>query len=279
MGNAYAQELSIGAKINSGAGRIHSGNLQESFKMRKSLDEDIIRWEANSKSGFNFGIGGFAEYSVNDNASLIGELTYNFSNSTISIDHIDDDVDYNGDGDGDIKTIESEATIKLSYVQLPLLAKYYFKGEAGPYAIGGFGFNFVGTPKIESSETKTKKTYDNFNLDKTTVDFRTVSADLNEFNSTRLSFIFGAGTVFELDGRNLFVDIRFNLPLNKSVMYTTDGVYHDIAYKNNEVFSGWGKVEAEAEAPAFRLEDFKMSMITVSIGYSLFTKLNVQDDK
>jgi len=279
LGNAHAQELSIGVKINSGAGRIHSNNLQKSFKMRKALDEEIIQWEATSKSGFNFGIGGFIEYSINDNASLIGELTYNFSNSTISIDRIDDGLDINGNGGGDIKIIESEAAIKLSYLQLSILKKYYFSGAPGFYALGGFGFNYIETPGIESSETETTKVYDNFNLVETTTTPQTISADLNEFNSTGLSFIMGAGTDFELYGRKLSVDIRFNLALTKSAMFTTDEVYDDITYINNDVFSVLGKNKAESEAPAYILDDFKTSMIMVSIGYSLFNKSNIQKDE
>ena len=279
IGSAYSQQLSTGLKINSGIGRIHSNNLQKSFKMRKVLDEEIIQWEATSRSGFNFGIGGFIEYSINDNASLIGELTYNFSNSTISIDRIDDDIDINGNGGGDIKTIESGAAIKLSYIKLSILKKYYLTGATGLYALGGFGFDYIETPKIESSETKTEKAYDNFNLVETTTTPQTISADLDKFNSTGLSFILGVGTDFELYGRNLSVDIRFNLPLTKSAMFTTDEVYDDITYINNNVFGVLGKDKAESEAPAYMLDDFKMSMIMVSIGYSLFNKSNMQKDE
>lgn len=279
MGNGYAQELSLGVKINSGTVRIHSNNLQKSFKVRKTLNEEIIQWEATSKSGFNFGIGGFIEYSVNDNAALIGELTYNFSNSTISIDRIDDDIDINGDGGGDIKTIESEVAIKLSYLQLSLLKRYYLSGAAGLYVLGGFGFDYIGTPGIKSSETETTKIYENFNLVETTTASKASSADLNKFNSTGLSFILGAGTDFELYGRKLTVDIRFNLPLSKSAMFTTDEVYDDITYINNDVFSVLGKDKAESEAPGYMLDDFKTSMIMVSIGYSLFNKSNIQKDE
>ena len=87
------------------------------------------------------------------------------------------------------------------------------------------------------------------------------------------------GTDFELYGRNLSVDIRFNLPLTKSAMFTTDEVYDDITYINNNVFGVLGKDKAESEAPAYMLDDFKMSMIMVSIGYSLFNKSNIQKDE
>lgn len=264
------QDFNFGPKLNFGTGMINSKNLQKSFDVRNAIDGDIIAWDAKSRLGFHFGIGGFAEYSINDNFSVVGELTYNFLNSKIKIDYKENDVD--GSGDGDIKTIESEAKIKLSYLQLPILAKYTFSNDMRLYALGGFGFNFVSTPEISSSETKTKEVYENGILIKTDIELRSVSADLDNFKGTQLSFIVGGGITLDAGGRDLLLDIRYNLPLTKSEMYTTNWVYHDIAYDNNEVFSAWGKSEAELEAPQHRLNNFKMSTITISIAYVLFSK-------
>jgi len=55
-------------------------------------------------------------------------------------------------------------------------------------------------------------------------------------------------------------------------MYTANPVYHDVAYDSNEVFSAWGKNEAELEAPQYRLDNFKISTITISIAYVLFSE-------
>lgn len=265
-----AQELNFGSKLNFGVGMINSKNLQKSFDVRNAIDGDIITWDAKSKFGFHFGIGGSVEYTVNNNFSVVGELTYNFLNSKINIDFEENDID--DDGDGDIKTIESEAKIKLSYLQLPVLAKYTFSDDRGVYGVGGFGLNFVSTPEISSSETKTKQEYENGVLVKTDIEPRSVSADLDNFKVTRLSFIIGGGITLDAGGSDLLLDIRYNLPLTKSEMYTTNWVYQDIVYDNNEVFSAWGKNEAESEAPQHRLNNYKMSTITISIAYVLFSK-------
>ena len=264
------QELDFGPKLNFGGGMLKSKNLQKSFEVRNAKDADIVAWDVKNKPGFHFGIGGFVEYTVNNNFSVVGELTYNFLNSKINIDSEENDVD--GDGNGDIKTIESEAKIKLSYLQLPVLAKYTFSDDMGLYGVGGFGLNFVSTPEIVSSETKTKEVYVNGVLIRTDIEPRSVSADLDNFKGTRLSFIVGGGITLDAGGKDLLIDIRYNLPLTKSEMYTTNWVYHDIAYDNNEVFSMWGKNDAELEAPQHRLNNFKMGTITVSIAYVLYIK-------
>jgi len=271
ISTANAQQISICPKLNLGTGLINSKNLKKSFDIRKATDEDIITWEAKSRLGFNFGIGGFIEYAINDQFAVIGELTFNSLNTKTKIDYLEDNLDNNGDGV--IETIESEAKIKLSYLQLPVLAKYYFASEKGFYAIGGFGFDFVGTPKIESSETKLKKTYINDNLDRTKPDAKFVSADLNEFNSPRISFILGTGMGLDVGGRNLLIDIRYNHPLTKSEMFTSDDlIYERNTYKNNEVFDFLGKWDAELDAPQHPLNDFKMGTIVISVSLALFDK-------
>ena len=52
-------------------------------------------------------------------------------------------------------------------------------------------------------------------------------------------------------------------------MYTTDGAYNDGIFKHNDMLGLKGKIDAEAAAPYF-LNDFKMSMVSVTIGFTLF---------
>jgi hypothetical protein len=55
-------------------------------------------------------------------------------------------------------------------------------------------------------------------------------------------------------------------------MYTTNWAYYDITFKNNEVFSVWGKSNAESDAPQYPLNDYKLGIIDIAIRYVLFKK-------
>ena len=55
-------------------------------------------------------------------------------------------------------------------------------------------------------------------------------------------------------------------------MYTKDTFWDPFTHKNNEVFGILGKVKAEADAPQFRFNDFKMGYIEFSLAYTLVQK-------
>ncbi len=268
--NTFPQEFTFGPKINLGAGRINSKNLNESFEFRKADNFDIKKWDVNSKFGIAFGFGGFAEYIFNDKISVKGELSMNFLNHKYYIDYSEVDLDVQGDGDK--ITIDSEAKIKISYFSFPILAKYKFIDGKGIYGVGGLNFNFISSAKIESEELRTKETYELGVLVDTDIDPEAVTSEINNFNSPRLNFIIGGGTEFEIKDYNFNVEVRYNLPLTKSEMYTNDGVYDNNTFKNNEVFGFWGKIDADNDAPQYRLNDYKMGFIEISFSYALFKK-------
>lgn len=263
-------QISIGPKIGVGAGSIKSRNLKENLDAQRQMDPDLKSWDVKNTLGLYFGLGGFLQYNINDNFALVTELTYNGLSSKIKINYEDNNVD--GSGNGDITRIESEARIKVSFFSVPLLAKYSFSGTTGPYVLAGLRLNFLGTPEISSEETRVREQYFSGSLVQTSTEMRTVGADVNVFKSTRLNFVLGGGTTIDLKGKNLSLDLRYNLPLTKSEMYTTSVNYDDMAFKNNEVFSVWGKTDAELDAPGFRLNDFKMGFLELSVSYALFQK-------
>jgi len=269
--NVYSQDFAFGSKINFGAGKVNSKNLVESFEFQALNDFKIKTWEAKSKLGVVFGLGGFADYVINEQFSIKGELTLNFLSNKFKIDYFEDDVDPT-DGNGDKTTIESQAKVKFSYFSLPVLAKYNLPIGENIYALGGFSFNFITSAKIESEETRTREDYVNWVLVNTDVEPQLVNAELNIFKSPRVNFVIGAGTQLQIGDNNLQVDLRYSLPLTKSELYTTDVVYDVNTYKNNEVFHILGKRDAEFDAPQFRLDDFKMGSIELSLAYTLFQK-------
>lgn len=264
-----AQQLEIGAKLGLGASRIHSKNLPESFNYRNSLKSDIVTWDVRQRAGFAFSIGGYVQYNFSESFSALAEMSIGAARSSILIDYFEDDVD-NG-GDGDRETITSEAHIRFTTFAFPLLLQYNI-GEKKPLFLAGIEFLFTGMPDIESFETKKTEKYDNFNLQGTDFETRSVTASFDGFRSSHSNFILGVGTSLKIADKNLYIDLQYHLPISRTTMYTTDGRYHDIAYKNNEVFSTWGKSEAESEAPQYPLNDYRISFITLSLRYTLFQK-------
>lgn len=268
--NLSAQSFEISPKLSFGTGRIHSKNLTESFNQRNAIKSDVLTWNVKQKFGFTFSIGGCFQYNINQNIAVIGELSFNSLRQKIIIDYFENDID--GSGDGDKKTITSEAKIKTTWLGFPLLAQYSFGDEQKLRIMGGLEFMFMGVPKIESDETKTTETYVSNALVDTKTEVARISTTLNEFKSPRTNLLLGIGTTFNVSDRNLYLDLRFHLPLTKSQMYTTDWVYDDIAFKNNEVFSVWGKSDAELDAPQYRLDDYKLGTIDIVVRYVLFKK-------
>lgn len=269
ISGTYAQ-ISIGPKLGLGVGSIRSKNLKDNLEAQKMKDTDIKVWDVNNKPGILLGLGAVVQYSLSDNLAIMTELTFNSLTSKIKIDYEENSVD--GGGSGDITKIESKAKIQTSFVSIPLLVKYSLNGEEGPYFLGGLRINFTGTPKVTSEETKTKETYAGGALVKSEMEPRTVSAELDAFKSSNLNLVLGGGVSLLLNNKPLWIDLRYNLPISKSPMYTSSLAYENTATKNNEVFSVWGKTDAEIDVPSFKLDDFKMGFLEISAAYILFKK-------
>lgn len=261
-------QISIGPKIGLGFGQIKSKNLKGNFEIQQQMDSDILTWDVNNRIGLFAGLGGFVQYDVSETFSLLGELSFNSLRSSTRISYHENDLSA---GSGDITTIESKARINVSFFSLPILAKYSLS-ETGPYFLGGFRINIAGTPRISSEETRERDVYSNGNLIDRSIETRMVSADLNNFGSARMDFVLGGGTSMDLNGKNLFIDLRYNHPLSRTEMFTTNPSFDDLAFKNNEVFTFWGKTDAELEVPSKRLDDFRMGFLELSVSYTLFTR-------
>jgi hypothetical protein len=264
-----AQKWSIGPKINIGAGWISSHNLNENLNAQLLTNKELRQWHESISPGVNAGIGVSVAYNFNSNVALLAELTWNSTKSKINMDYSRNRV---VNGDGDITTVASEAEIKSSGISIPILLKYSFSGEQGLYGIAGLQFSFLGTPTLESTETRTRDSYNNGFLDKTTLETRAISAPLNVFETHPVSLTLGLGYAIKKGNNSLLIDLRYNLPLTHSEMYTTSGVFEDNAFENNQIFSFPGKVQYEQNAPGFPLNDFKMSTVELSVAFILFNK-------
>ena len=266
-GMAGAQ-FSGGIKINIGMGGIRSSNLEKSLSYQDGQDPQVTEWSAKQSWGPGYGIGGYIAYSFSDQLSFIGEPTLSYLKCDIDIKRVENKV--NG-GDGDITTDATTSKIQVTYLNLPLLFQYKF-GTAGFMMQAGLAIDFTGSPSISSTDNSIKESYKNGNLDKTTVDPSfTLDTKLDVFESPRFNFVIGAGKVFDVNGKDLSIALRYSLPLTQSEMYTTDGGYNDGRFSHNDLLGIDGKTDAEKNAP-YLLDDFKMSTLTLSFGYQLFGK-------
>jgi hypothetical protein len=264
ISTAYSQDLNFGAKVNLGVSWIGSGNLKENLKFQMNKDADIREWKVNTVPGILIGLGATAVYDLNGPLSIQGELSFNHQQSSINIDYFEDDRD--ASGNGSIQTIESKAKISTSRIAVPVTL-HYSLGADRPALLVGLEMNFLSTPKIESTETEAEVDYNNNIPSNKPLKAKAANADLDIFNTTRMNFLLGAGKTIEVGGNELSLQLKYHLPITSSPMNTSDLLYDDQTFKNNEVFGASGKMDAEQDAPGILLNDFKMSFIDFSISY------------
>ena len=267
MNMVYGQGKYIyGIKVNPSAGYLNSPDLNKNMVAQKTLDPEVTRLDAHARLRANFGFGAFYEYKFNDTISFLTELTYNLSNTKILINY--ESSSFDNYQTGDIKKIASEANLHLSYVNLPLLFKYTLSQSSKYYLIAGPAVNISGKPFLKSHEVETLTHYTNGTIDKSTPTPLDIHARINKFRPVQLGFIMGAGKVFRFTsgGNNLHIDIRYSLPITHSPMYSTNPIL-DNALLNN-VYGADGKKIAETLVPAHKLNNFKLSVITLSIAYT-----------
>jgi hypothetical protein len=263
----YSQGKYIyGIKINPSTGYLNSPNLNKNLQIQKGLDPAISTFNAHARLRANFGVGAFFEYKINDKMSALTELTYNFSNTKILINYETSNLDKNNYGD--ITKIASEANIHLSYINLPLLFKYILSQSSRYYVIAGPAINIARKPYLKSHEIETSTHYTNGTIDKSIITSVDRSAQLDKFKTVQFAFVVGAGKIFRFTsgGNNLHIDIRYSLPVSHSQMYSTNPALNSALL--NSIYGVDGKNFAESSAPAYKLNNFKLSVITLSIAYT-----------
>ena len=262
-------QFSAGVKLNLSYGGINSANLVSNLNYQQSLDPKITEWSVKERWGYGFGLGGFAAYNINANFSCLAEPTIDFLSCGIDFTRVENKLD--SKGDGDINTDITTSDISITYFSLPLLARYTF-GENKFFAEAGLGFYVAGAPDIKSTASSEKDSYKKGVLDKTNLDPQYMqTTKLNVFDNPKVNFILGVGATMDAGGKPLSIDLRYNLPLTKSEMFTTDSGYNDGRFKKNDLLGYDGKTDAEKDAP-YLLNDFKMSVVTLSVTYALFKK-------
>lgn len=259
----YGQGLKFGAKAGLGTGSINSKALNSYLNRENANDADIKKYDLNAKLGTVFSIGGLVEYSLSKNFSLIGELAFQQQSSNLQIDLMEDD---SQSGLTFRDEVESNNKIKLSSLNVPLLARYYLNSSSGPYITGGFTVDLMLSSKIEAEELIVKRDYDlSGAMIKNTSETRFNKADFDKFDSPRLAFTIGVGTVLDAGPSGITVDLRYNAGLSKSQMYTSSIAFDNLT-KESDVFSVYKQADI-ALNDRVELNDFKTGSFVLTIGY------------
>lgn len=261
--SAHGQALKFGARATFGTGTINSKVLGTYFTAENNRDADIKKYDLNAKLGSLFSIGGFVEYPLNNNISLIGEIAFQQQSSNLQIDLVEDDAQ---SGLTFRDEVESNNRIKISALNVPLLARYYLNSGSGPYITGGFTIDLALGSKIETEENILSKDFDASGaVIRNTSETRINKANIDEFGSPSVSFTIGIGTVLDAGRSGITVDLRYNAGLSKSEMYTRDIVFDDRT-KESDVFSVYKQADMAIDDGVI-LDDFKTGTLILTVGY------------
>ncbi len=265
-------KLSLGPKVGLGFAYIHSANLPVNLLAQAETSAQIAKWSSKGRLGTYSGIGLFAQYDFTKRFSLISEATYNPYNAGFDLLYIEDN--RTAGGTGILTTVNSNANIKSAMWSVPLIARFNIINNRSYAAglLGGLRFNLMGSTHIRSEETETKDFYSDQAFRESRQEMRNATASLDVFRRQRNHLIIGLVTTFKETGNGLMVDIRYNMPVTRSELYTNNASFINHSYKNNNLFGYVGKEEAEATVPGYKLNDFKLGMIEVCVSYQIFKR-------
>ena len=170
MMNLQAQESHFGAR------------LAGSFSTFKATGDGASQWNDNSEGKPNIELGVVGEFMLSDQFAIAPELNYAGAG---------DIAKYSSNG------FKSEIKFFTSYIQVPVMAKYYINDN--------FNLNFG--PQIGflmSADAEVTLTYNGETNSKT-------ESIKDEFNSTEFALNMGAGYKFE---NGLFFDFRYSLGMS-----------------------------------------------------------------
>ena len=171
MMNLQAQETHFGAR------------LAGSFTTFKATGDGASQWNDNSEGKFNFELGVVGEFMLADQFAIAPELNYAGSGDVAS------------DSSNGIK---QEVKLFTSYIQVPVMAKYYINDN--------FNLNFG--PQIGFLMSADAEFYLTYNGE-TNSETKNLK---DKFNATEFALNMGAGYKFE---NGLFFDFRYSIGMNK----------------------------------------------------------------
>ena len=257
---AFGQDIIFGAQLGLGVGSLKTTSLTTYFDAEVSDEQCVKHYSLREQMGFAYSIGGFLEFGLSDKLAVESGISFQSAHAELITVHIQDKVNR--------EITDSKNIIIVNSLHIPILAKFYFTGGNGPYALGGLGLDFVMSAKIKTDETVTEETYSGSGdlIGTANTVSASVTADLDGFSKMRTSLIIGAGMLLDVGNNGISVDLRYSLPMTKSEMYTSDSTF-DNSTEKSDVF---GITEQnEIASDGYALDDFKMGVIMLKIGYRL----------
>lgn len=253
--NAFAQNFVYGTKLGFGASSLKSKNMETFFNSQKSADHCVKKYSKEESMGFTYNVGAFAEYRLNTHFGLGGEVCFQSVSATIQTKYIQDQATR--------IIVKSENKFTLNSINIPLMAKYYFKESKGPFLLTGVALDLLVGSKLKVKEVTTYETYNNsgtYVSTQSTSD-KNMTVKLDGASKFRASFLIGAGVLIPVKDKGVFVDARYSLPLTKSEVYSNDAGFNSAVHKSNPFGSEIAKNKTN------NLNDFKLGVISINVGY------------
>jgi hypothetical protein len=265
-----AQTKSLGFKLNPSLGFIRSSGFKKASRAIESNSNGSIQeYDVRAKAGFQFGVGGFFQYEVNERFTVLTDPSFNYFRSKITQNYIAQTYSVNNQ---EVQhSIRSTAQIKYFYVNIPIMVKYEVLPYQKVFVSGGASVNINMSPKVYADEDSVTNFIQQGEIYATTVKKISSQATLNKFSPVSFNLNLGVGKSF-LMGRyyNLDIELRYQFPLTGTAIYTTDQAYASETVLNN-VFSQAGKEELESSSGK-SLNRFRSSVLSLSIRYILWSK-------
>jgi hypothetical protein len=147
-----------------------------------NISSDVPDYSSDMRTGLH--IGGGVNFVISDNFSITADLLYTMKGAKQETEYIqiNNSVTITG-------TVEEK--ISLSYIEVPVLARY--KLESGIYFNGGFYFGFLASYKDEYTVTQTVNNGNNINTSSESGS----TTDHSDISSADAGLKFGLGYEFE----------------------------------------------------------------------------------
>jgi hypothetical protein len=263
---SYSQ-IEKGVKIIMGAGSFHSANLSKILEKNKESDPYLKRSNSQSRNGLNLGLGYFINYNLNNKVSISTDISLSVLSSHLYINYYRDSSDQ---FKAMSRRITSESKINVVYLNIPIFVRYSFTKKNNLYLTTGFSINLMANPRLHSKELNVVNTYKNDIIDSTSAIAQRTSVVLDKHNKFQANFIVGIEKRFNNRMKNFGLGIVYTIPLTKGELYTSKKTlnYSD----NNKLMGNDGKQEAENKYSDFKLNDFKMSSLNITLKYYLNVK-------
>jgi hypothetical protein len=264
LSNLSFSQIEKGVKIVTGAGSIHSSNLNRSFERNKGNDPYLVRSDSYSRNGINAGLGFFLNYPINNKLTLSGDITMSILSSHLYVNYFRDSATQNKGMD---RRITSESKINIVYLNIPVMLRYSINKKKNLYVSMGLSLGILANPHLHTKELSVVNTYQSDIIDSTYIVRKRTNAVLDKHKKLQLNFLLGVEKRLNNRMKNFSIGLIYQIPLTRSQLYSSGKTLNYTL--NNRLLGQDGKQEAEQTFPHHKLNDFRMSSLSITVKYTL----------